>query len=186
MPFVNPDDDYMYSRTCEVTFNCLFTHYGKRKHLGNVIWMHIVLLQTYLTNPTMHLFHIPCTTLQQKCTHIYVHIGVRKWLFRNLTYNLWDLRYGSTVTAVSGPVFNLEYFGLIYSVKFKMTPKKKQGVKSDPEFNPLIFSAGPTKMPLQYYNWLCPLKNISMKHTYLHCWLRKDLLHIYLTFPCKT
>ena len=62
-PFVDPDDDYIYSRTCEVKTHCQFTHCGQRKHLGNVIWMHVDLIHTHLTNPAMHLSHIPCSTL---------------------------------------------------------------------------------------------------------------------------
>ena len=58
-PFVDPNEDYMYSRTCEVKSRCQFTHYGQRKHLGNFIWMHNALLQTHLKNPTMHMFHAP-------------------------------------------------------------------------------------------------------------------------------
>ena len=33
-------------------------------------------------------------------------------------------------------------------------------------------------------NRLCPLKSI-IKHTYLHCSLKKDLLHLYLISLCK-
>ena len=71
---------------------------------------------------------------------------------------------GLLSTVVSKPVFNLEcVFCQIYSLKFKMTQNSKQGVKSDSGLTPLIFSAGPTKMPLQSDNSiksLCPLKSI--------------------------
>ena len=58
---------------------------------------------------------------------LYVHIGVRKWLFRNVTYDcgIWDM--GLLYTAVCKPVFNREYFGMIYSLKFKMTQNQNKG-----------------------------------------------------------
>ena len=51
---------------------------------------------------------------------------------------------------------------------------------------PLSFSVqGLPKYHCNTINWLCPLKIITIKHIYWHCWLKKGLLHLYLIFPCK-
>ena len=76
-PFVDPDDDYMYSRTCEVKTHCQFTHCGQRKHLGNVICAY-----RSNTHPSHKSHHapIPYSMLHLVTeTYTYVPIDVRKW-----------------------------------------------------------------------------------------------------------
>ena len=48
--------------------------------------------------------------------------------------------------------------------------------------DPLIFSAEHTKMPVQYYEFALSIESIMIKHTYLQCWLKKDLPDIHLIF----
>ena len=58
------------------------------------------------------------------------------------------------------------FFILIYSLKFKMTQNRKQGVKSDPGLTPLIFGTGPTKMHLQHYKLPLPIENHHQTHLF--------------------
>ena len=98
-----------------------------------------------------------------------------------MNYGIWDKGLLSSVVCRS--VFNPEcVFGLIYSLKFKMTQNPKQGVKGDPGLTPLIFGAEPTKMTVQHYALALPIESIMVKHTYLYCWLKKDWPAIHLIF----
>ena len=75
------------------------------------------------------------------------------------------------------------FYILIYSLKFKMTQNPKPGVKSDPGLTPLIFGTGPTKMHLQHYKLALPIEKHHQTYLpYLHFWLNKGLLDIYLIF----
>ena len=65
-----------------------------------------------------------------------------------------------------------------------MTQNPPKGVKSYPELTPLILIAKPTKMPHQYYEVALPIEQHHQTYN-LHCWLKTDLLDIYLIFPCK-
>ena len=104
-PFVGPDDRYMYSRTYEVKSHCQFTHYGQRKHLGNVICMHMAL---QISPCTCSIFHAPPWNRNvHKCAHCFKKVVIKYW-----TYESWDLRYGSTVyssqyTSVQSGVFSV-------------------------------------------------------------------------------
>ena len=116
-PFGDPDDDYMYSRICEVKSHCQLTHYGKRKHLGNVIWVHMALPHwprptSQIPPCTCSIFHAPLCT----CCSRNVQICGAHWckivVIEYLTDELWDLKYGSTVyssqwTDVQSGVFSV-------------------------------------------------------------------------------
>ena len=76
-------------------------------------------------------------------------------------------------------------FRLIYSLKFKMTQNQNKGSKVTQDW-PLSFSVqGLPKCCYNAINRLCPLKSIIINHTYLHCSLKTDLLHLYLISFCK-
>ena len=91
---------------------------------------------------------------------------------------------GLLSTIVSRQVLIGSVFGLIYSLEFKMTQNPKHGVKSDPGLTPLIFGAGPTKRPPQYYKLALPVE----KHhhpTYIFALLIEERFIFIWFYPLK-
>ena len=167
---------YMKSRPCEVKSHCQFTHHGQSKHLGNVIcwtWLYYIPISPI---PPWNCFIYHATPCNRN-VHIYAH-WCRKVVIEYLTYELWYLRYGSTVSRQCSIWSVLGFFFPF----FKIENDQQQGVKSDPGLTPLFLVQGPPKCIYNATNWLCLLKSIIIKHTYLHCWLKKGLLDIYLIF----
>ena len=135
----------------------------------------MALLQTHITNPTMHLFHAqPCSKNEHTCAH---------WCKKVVTEfdcGIWYMGLLSTV--VSRPVLNLECaFSLSYSLKFKMLQNPKQGVKSDPGLTPFNFQYRAYQNATTIL-WICFAHWKASSMPYLHSWLKKDLFDIYLTF----
>ena len=133
-PLVDSNDGYMYSRTCEVKSLCQFTHYGRRKRKNKemssgCIWLyHRPISQ--IPPCTCYIFYAPpCNRNVHICAHWWKNV-----VTEYLTYESWDLRYGSTVCSnqlTSVPSGEFLIWFIHYNLKWPKTQNKGSKVIQD-------------------------------------------------------
>ena len=86
-----------------------------------------------------------------------------------LTCDSWYLRYGSTVYSSQWvdrcSIWGV--FGLVYSLKFKMTRNPKHGVKFTLDWSLYFSLQGLPKCHYNTINWLCPLNSIHQTYIFM-------------------
>ena len=166
-PFVDPDDDYMYSRTHEAKSHCQLVVVKKIYEMpsGCICLYYRPISQ--IPPCACSIFHPPPCN---RNVYTYVHIDVKKVVIENFIVNngIWDM--GPLPTVVSRPLVNMEcVFGLIY------WNWKPELIGID-QFNQFIFNSTPhfTRLNIVLYAILwklqCDKQSHVSKHTQMpHC-----------------